>query len=105
MPLDKQIMRNPDANVTFLYKMWFCQQQQNGRQYTIFRTDKTDLELCHKCHKMISSFELPEHLDYHFAKENIQQAINHINLSIFLLKTSPESGNKPPMGFLAIVIF
>jgi len=39
------------------------------------RTDKTDLELCHKCHKMISSFELPEHLDYHFAKELREEQI------------------------------
>jgi len=38
-------------------------------------TDKTDLELCHKCHKMISSFELPEHLDYHFAKELREEQI------------------------------
>ena len=29
----------------------------------------TDTETCKKCGKQVSPFDMPEHLDFHFAKE------------------------------------
>ena len=34
----------------------------------LFSCDSADLVTCEKCLKMVSAFELPEHIDYHYAK-------------------------------------